>query len=88
MIKVYKKLTEEQIKRNVIFSSSLSKWRTEETNAVIHEVFKINEEDFKAKPTFELKQAIQENEDTIKRLLDDKFFNTSPWKFNIIRRGL
>ena len=71
MIKVYKKLTKDQIKRNVIFSSCLSKYRTEELNDTIHEVFKsgkgwgINEE--------------------IKRLKDDKFFNKSHWNFNIIR---
>jgi len=88
MIKVYKKLTAEQIKRNVVFSSCLSKYRTEELNEKIHEVFKINEEDFKDKPAFELNKAIQKNEDTIKNLLDDKFFNSSDWKFNIIRRGV
>lgn len=70
MIKIYNKLTNEQIKRKVIFSSCLSKSRTEQENEKIHEVFNTDED----------------GNETIKRLLDDKFFNGSPWSFNIIRQ--
>jgi len=70
MKKVYKKLTKEQIKRNVIFSSCLSESRTELINDCVHEVIR-GEEDINA---------------TINRLLDDKFFNSSHFKFNIVRR--
>ena len=72
MKKVYKNLTYEQIKRGIIFSSCLSKFRTEQKDDCIHEV-KDNE---------------IESDETIKRLLNDKFFNTSPWKYNIIRKGI
>lgn len=70
MKKVYKKLTKEQIKRNVIFSSCLSKYRTEMLNDNIHEVLKSDEDVY----------------GHMNRLLDDKFFNSSNWNFNIIRR--
>jgi len=69
MRKVYKKLSAEQIKRGVVFSSCLSEQRFETTNDTIHEVLK-NSED---------------KEDTIRRLRDDSFFNSSHWNFNIIR---
>jgi len=70
MKKVYKKLTEEQIKRGVIFSSCLSEYRTETTKDTIHEVLKDDED----------------KTEHINRLLDDKFFNSSHWNFNIIRQ--
>ena len=70
MRKVYKKLTEDQIKRGVIFSSCLSIYRYETINDIIHEVFKD-----------------QENKaEEITLLKDDRFFNSSHWKFNIIRQ--
>ena len=70
MIKVYKKLSHEQRGRGVIFVSTLSKCREEMEGDTIHEV-----------------KASDENKtETIRRLLDDKFFNKSPWQFNIIRR--
>ncbi len=69
MKKVYKKLTEDQIKRGVIFSSCLSSCRTEQESDTMHEVLK-DDEDFYS---------------TIERLRDDSFFNSSPWTFNIIR---
>jgi len=69
MRKVYKKLSEEQKKRDVIFSSCLSVCRTETTEGTIHEVFK-NTED---------------KDERIRRLKDDSFFNESHFKFNIIR---
>jgi hypothetical protein len=70
MRKVYKKLTEKQKERNVIFSSCLSEWREETTKDTIHEVLNTDED----------------KNEKIKRLLDDKFFNKSHWKFNIIRQ--
>lgn len=69
MKKIYKKLTENQIKRGVVFSSCLSEQRTEQTNDTIHEVLATNEE----------------REEKIKRLKNDKVFNESHWKYNIIR---
>jgi hypothetical protein len=73
MKKVYKKLTESQIKRSVVFSSCLSEYRTEQTDKdTIHEVFK--------------EQTQQEQNDTITRLKNDKFFNPSLYKYNIIRQ--
>ena len=70
MRKVYKKLTEEQIKRGVVFSSCLSEFRTEMAKDTIHEVFKKDSDRY----------------EQINRLTDDKFFNSSHWKFNIIRQ--
>jgi hypothetical protein len=73
MKKIYKKLTESQIKRGVVFSSCLSEYRTEQTDKdTIHEVFK--------------EQTQQEQNETIARLKNDKFFNPSHYKFNIIRQ--
>lgn len=69
--KIYKKLTKEQKERGVIFSSTLSKYREEMENDIIHEVFKTEED-------------INEH---INRLLDDKFFNSlDMYRYNIIRR--
>ena len=70
MKKVYKKLTQEQIKRGIIFTSTLSVARTELEEDNTHEIFK-DDEDIHAHT---------------QRLLDDSFFNASSWKFNIIRR--
>jgi len=70
MIKVYKKLSEEQIKRGVVFSSCLSEYRTEMAKDTIHEVFKTD----------------SDKDEQMRRLTDDKFFNASHWKFNIIRQ--
>lgn len=83
--KIYKKLTEEQKARGVIFSSCLSPYKFELSDSNIHEVFRIKEEDYKDKPAWELNNAYKENEETIRRLKDDKFFNNSQYKFNIIR---
>lgn len=70
MKKVYKNLTDDQIKRGVVFSSCLSVARTEQENDTIHEVLKG-----------------QENaNETINRLLNDSFFNKSPYNFNIVRQ--
>jgi len=70
MKKLYKKLTEEQIKKGVVFSSCLSEYKTESPNDNIHEVLKDD----------------SDKDTQISRLLDDKFFNASHWNFNIIRQ--
>ena len=71
MHKICKKLTKEQRDRGVVFSSCLSERTQEMGDDKIHEVFKTDED----------------AAETIARLLDDKFFNESHWKYNIIRRG-
>lgn len=70
MKKVYKPLTDDQTRRGVIFSSTLSTNRTELMDDLRHEV----------------KDTDDDKHDQIRRLLDDSFFNGSPWKYNIIRR--
>jgi len=70
MKKVYKKLTEEQISRGIIFSSCLSKYRTEQQDDNMHEVSKDN----------------KQQDEYITNLLNDKHFNSSPWNYNIVRR--
>jgi hypothetical protein len=70
MKKVYKKLSEEQRQRGVIFASTLSKYREEMEGDTTHEVLASHEDKDKR----------------IERLLNDRFFNDSPYKFNIIRR--
>jgi hypothetical protein len=70
MKKIYKKLTNEQKKRGVIFSSCLSSERFELKGDMIHEVL----------------TSDKDKEKKIKRLKDDKFFNESHFKFNIIRK--
>ncbi len=75
MIKIYKKLTKDQEKRGVIFSSCLSTSTTELEEDNIHEVTKQ-----------EYKEDDRKADEKIKRLLDDKFFSESHFKYNIIRR--
>ncbi len=77
MIKLYKKLTKDQINKNVIFSSCLSEGREEMESDTIHEVFGIGKEGVKI--------DFDENQEEIKRLKNDSFFNNSQFKFNIIR---
>ncbi len=79
MRKIYKKLTEDQLKRGVVFSSCLSEERTEQAEDNRHEVFKVN------KVNKSDNKAVIEQHETIRRLKDDKFFNPSHWKYNIIR---
>lgn len=69
MRKIYRQLLTEQKKRSVIFSSCLSTQFFETQESNIHEVLKTDED----------------GEQKIKRLKDDKFFNNSHFKFNIIR---
>jgi len=59
-----------QISRGVIFSSTLSKKRTEQSEDLTHEVLKSHEN---------IKERIA-------KLENDSFFNESPYNFNIIRR--
>ena len=73
MRKVYRKLTSEQLERGIIFSSELS------PNGTVHEVTKENINDVS-------EYARQRGENKITLLLDDKFFNGSDYKCNIIRR--
>lgn len=70
MRKVFKELTQDQKDRGVIFSSTLSKFQSEQPGDRIHEVT----------------DATENKELIIHRLNDDKFFKNSPWKYNIIRR--
>lgn len=65
MRKVYKKLTEEQYNRGVIFSSQL------QPDGSLHEVT----------------NNTQDKDIVIARLLNDKFFNQSGFKYNEVHRG-
>lgn len=69
MRKIYKKLSQEQRARGVIFTSTLSKYREEMMGDTTHEVL----------------HGSEDVPGHIARLKDDKFFNDSPWKYNIIR---
>lgn len=69
MKKIRLDLTAEQIARGIAFSSTLSKAKTEQPGDLTHEVYK-NDPEIASK---------------IDRLLDDKFFDPSPWSYNIIR---
>ena len=70
MRKIYKRLTADQKERGVIFSSTLSKATTELKGDLVHEVF----------------ASDPDKDRIIKNLKNDKFFENSPWKYNIIRR--
>ena len=70
MKKIYKQLTQEQKARGVIFSSALSKSTVEQEDDTIHEVTNRD----------------RDGSRQITLLKDDKFFNNSPWKNNIIRQ--
>jgi hypothetical protein len=74
MRKVYKKLTHEQKKRGVCFSSTLSVCRTEQKGDTIHEII----------GNYPLSE---EQKEEVSRLLDDSFFNSSHFRFNIVRKG-
>lgn len=69
MRKVYRKLTKDQKERGVIFSSTLSRHTFECVDNYTYEVFADDPDKY----------------EKISRLKDDKFFNNSPWKYNIIR---
>ena len=72
MKKIYQKLTAEQKSRGVIFSSTLSEHTVEQPGDLTHEVF--------------ADWSKEEQNRHIKNLLNDSFFDESPWRFNIIRR--
>ena len=69
MKKIYKKLTSDQIKRGVVFTSTLSKYNFETSDDTTHEVTADDAERWTK----------------IERLKDDKFFRNSHFNFNIIR---
>jgi len=84
MKKIYRKLTEEQKKRGVIFSSCLSEYKTDEYKTeqeknIIHEVFNLEKEK-------QTKVYFDKNQEKIALLKNDKFFNSGNWNFNIIRQ--
>ena len=70
--KIYKNLTKEQKENGIIFTSTLSKYTTEQPGDLTHCVYANLER--------------KEQERIIKNLKDDSFFNDSPWNYNIIRR--
>lgn len=70
MRKLYRKLTDDQKARGVIFSSTLSRFKNEQPNDYVHEV----------------KEDTPDKNEVIRRLMDDSFFRNSPFKYNIIRQ--
>lgn len=74
MQKIYRGLTKDQKKRGVIFSSALvfSDKNEYSEDVKIHEVF--------------LDMDREERNRIIDNLKNDKFFNDSPYKYNIIRQ--
>jgi hypothetical protein len=96
MQKVYKKLTADQKRRGVIFSSTLSYNRRDDemgqrTHEVYNDIFTAKMDCAEAgKSECEwlayLPLAEKRNQETIDRLLNDSFFNGSGWKYNIIRK--
>jgi hypothetical protein len=74
MIKIIRKLTKNQIDRGVIFSSTLSRKKTEQYGDTTHEVTEDNLYD------------CSPGTDKIKLLTDDSFFDDSGWNYNIIRK--
>lgn len=69
MRKIYRKLTADQKSRGVIFSSTLSVGTIERPGDVVHEVM----------------AGDPDGARVIRNLKDDRFFNGSPWKYNVIR---
>ena len=68
---IYKKLTDEQKERDIIFSSTLSIYRTEQSTDTTHELTG-KEDDYHEQK---------------RRLLDTSFFRNSHFKYNIVRTG-
>jgi len=75
MKKIHLSLLEDQKKRGVYFSSTLSPYKFETTESTRHEI-----------TTKDYQDDYKKAEKTESRLLDDSFFNSSPYKFNIIRQ--
>jgi len=74
MKKIYLPLLKEQRDRNIYFSSTLSEYRYETTETTRHEI-----------SLEELKEDNNKANEKERRLKDDKFFNNSHFKYNIIR---
>ena len=74
MKKIFLNLTNDQKERKVYFSSTLSTAKFETSDATRHEI--TSDEYIKDWQKAETKEV---------RLTDDKFFNNSHFKFNIIR---
>lgn len=70
MKKVFLRLTPEQRERGVVFSSTLSKCKTEQPEDLTHEVF----------------AGDKDKDRLINNYMEDSFFDDSPWKYNVIRR--
>jgi len=70
MRKLWKALRKEDREKGIIFQSTLSKFRTEEPDDKTHSIHRDDVD-------------IHDKKD---RLLDDSFFNSSPYNFNIIRQ--
>ena len=74
MTKIYLPLLKDQKERKIYFSSTLSPYRFETTEGTRHEIsIKEYEEDYKKADERET------------RLKEDSFFNSSHYKYNIIR---
>lgn len=87
------KLTANQIQRGVIFSSVLVQNKqtdddiVKEVISVSHQMKSMNLAKLSKYEIAKLEQDLHQNNDiTISRLLDDKFFNPSYFTHNIIRR--
>lgn len=72
MKKIYLKLTKIQKARGIVFTSTLSKCTTEQPGDLTHCVYK--------------SWSKEEQKRVIKNLLNDSFFDDSPWEYNIIRK--
>lgn len=73
MKKIYRKLTQEQKNKGVVFSSTLT--------------YEDKNEDREDLTTHEVTRDMTPEEQSrkIKLLRDDSFFNSSPYKYNVIR---
>tara|TARA_R100000781_G_scaffold29702_2_gene21793 strand:+ start:331 stop:561 length:231 start_codon:yes stop_codon:yes gene_type:complete len=72
--KIYLKLLKEQKERGIYFSSTLSPYRFESSDTTRHEI-----------TNKEYQEDYNKAEEKESRLKDDSFFNSSHFKFNIIR---
>jgi hypothetical protein len=69
MKKIYKKLSKERREKGIMFTSTLSNSKTEQEEDSVAIVYAKDDE----------------IEERIRRLKNDKFFDESPWEYNIIR---
>ena len=82
--KIYKYLTPEQKAKGIIFTSTLSEHTTEQSTDTIHKVYRIIPELEKTDLHYYNKE-MESNKRTIELLKDNRFFNKSNFKYNIIR---